>query len=86
MDNFVSTTRPFNALPIAVAKNRSLQSRSQVSPTTFRRIVEYFFRSQPARIDDLTPHLQYDIGLRDFYNVKGGASSRAGEDYSPDYR
>jgi hypothetical protein len=86
MENSVNATRPFNALSIAVAKNRPLKSRSQVRPTRFRRIVEYIFRSQPARIDELTPHLQYDIGLRDFYNVKGGASSRTGEDYSPDYR
>ena len=86
MENFVNTARPLNGLPIAVAKNRPLKSHSKVSPTTFRRIVEYFFRSQPPRIDELTPHLQYDIGLRDFYNVKGGPSSRTGEDYSPNYR
>ena len=84
MENSVNTTRPFNAAPIAVAKNRSLKSRSQVFPTIFRRVVEYFFRSHPDRIDGSTPRLQHDIGLRDIYNLRSRALSGTGEDYVPD--
>ncbi len=57
MENLSAPLDRSTLYQLQLPKNRPLKSRSQVSPTTLRRIVEYFFRSQPARIDELTPHL-----------------------------
>lgn len=84
MENPVNATRPFNAHPpIARANDGQSKSRSRVFRTTPRRIVEYFFRSKPRRIDGLTPHLQRDIGLTDFYLPKRGVPSTTSEDFFP---
>jgi hypothetical protein len=75
-----------NAHPsIARVKSRRAKSRSRVLRTTLGRIAECFFRSRLQRIDGLTPHLQYDIGLTDIRPSRSGARSSTREDFFPHF-